>query len=557
MDDLLPPSRFETHEVANQPPPLEDLDLFATDRALAEAVAREGAGWAVPALSAFGRRLGAAETLELGRLANAHPPQLRAFDRYGRRRDEVEFHPAWHAILALYVGEGLHAAPFAAPRPGAHVARAAGLLMACGVEAGAACPVSMTHAAIPALRAAAAAPGIAEAWLPKLLSRAYDPRFRPVAEKTGALAGMGMTEKQGGSDLRANATRAEPVGGGLYRLIGHKWFLSAPMCDAFLVLAQAPGGLTCCLLPRFVPDGRPNAIRLRRLKDKVGNRSNASAEVEFEGALAWALSEEGRGVPFIIGMAACTRLDCVLGTAGLMRHALAEALHHAAHRTAFQRRLADQPLMRAVLADLALEYEAAVALAMRLARAFDAGEAGDPAEAAFRRLVTPAAKYWVCRRGPAFAAEAMEVLGGNGYVEEAPLGRVYREMPVNSIWEGSGNVMCLDLLRAIARAPEGVEAIRAELRAAAGADPRYDAALRRLEGWLAAGVAEEEARRFAQALVLALQASLLLRFAPGFVAEGFCATRLGEEGGVMGGGAFGALPRGLPLGAILERARPG
>jgi putative acyl-CoA dehydrogenase len=548
MDAPLP-SRFDTHEVGNQPPPLADLDLFATDRALVEAVAREGAGWARDELSGFGRRLGSAETLELGRLANAHPPILHSFDRFGRRRDEVEFHPAWHAIMALYVGQGLHSAPWAEPRPGAHVARAAGLLLACEVEAGAVCPITMTHGAVPALRAD---PAIAEAWLPKLLSRAYDPRFRLVGEKTGALIGMGMTEKQGGSDVRSNATRAEPLGDGSYRLVGHKWFFSAPMCDAFLVLAQAPGGLTCFFLPRWTPDGQVNALRLQRLKDKVGNRSNASAEVEFQGALAWPLGAEGRGVPTIMEMATHTRLDCVLGTTGLMRRALAEALHHAGHRIAFQRRLIDQPLMRNLLADLALEYEAAVALALRLARAFDARE--DPAEAAFRRLVTPAAKYWVCRRGPAFAAEAMEALGGNGYVEEAPIGRIYREMPVNSIWEGSGNVMCLDVLRAMGRLPDALEALIAELRLASGASRHFDAMLRRLEAWAASGVAEEEARRFVQGLVQALQASLLLRFAPAAVADAFCASRLGEEGT---GGAFGTLPHRLETSDILARAQPG
>ncbi len=547
MDDLLEP-RFETHEVGNQPPPHAGLDLFATDRALSEAVAREGAGWALQDLSAFGRRLGSAETLELGRIANTHPPVLHAFDRYGHRRDEVEFHPAWHAIMALYAAQGLHASSWSDPRPGAHVARAAGLLLACEVEAGAACPMVMTHGAIPVLRAANA--DLAAIWLPKLLSRSYDPAFRPSSEKTAALVGMGMTEKQGGSDVRTNATHAERLDDGLYRLVGHKWFLSAPMCDAFLVLAQAPGGLTCFLLPRWTPDGKPNALRLQRLKDKVGNRSNASSEVEFHGALAWPLGEEGRGVPTIIEMAAQTRLDCVLGTCGLMRRALAEAIHHAEHRMAFGRPLAEQPLLRNVLADLALEYEAAVVLAMRLARAFDAGP--DPAEAAFRRLLTPAAKYWVCKRGPAFAAEAMEVLGGNGYVEEAPLGRLYREMPVNSIWEGAGNVMCLDVLRAVARTPAALDVLMAELQAAMGPNQHFDAALRRLEAQFRAGVTEEEARRFSQLLVQVLQASLLVRSAPAAVADAFCVSRLGDDGS---GGAFGTLPPGLGTGELLERAR--
>ncbi|HEY4251866.1 MAG TPA: isovaleryl-CoA dehydrogenase [Roseomonas sp.] len=543
------PSRFATHAVGNQPPPLADLDLFSSDRALSEAVAREGAAWAQSDLAGFGRRLGSAATLELGDLANRFPPVLHAFDRHGHRRDAVEFHPAWHALLALYVGQGLHASPWADPRPGAHVARAAGLVLACEVEAGAACPIVMTHGAIPVLRAAD--PGLAADWLPKLLSRVHDAGFGPIGGKAGALIGMGMTEKQGGSDVRANTTRAEPAGEGAWRLVGHKWFLSAPMCDAFLVLAQAPGGLTCFFLPRWMPDGDLNALRIQRLKDKVGNRSNASAEVEFQDALAWKLGEEGRGVATIIAMAAQTRLDCALGTCGLMRRALAEAIHHAGHRRAFGRTLAEQPLMRNLLADLALEYEAAIALAMRLARAFDAG--ADPAEAMLRRLLTPAAKYWICRRGPAFAAEAMEVLGGNGYVEEAPLGRLYREMPVNAIWEGSGNIMALDVLRAFARTPAMLELMLAELRPALGGNRHFDAGLPRLEARLRAGVQEEEARSLVQHLVQLLQAALLLRGAPTAVAEAFCISRLGED---AGGGAFGTLPAGLATGEILERARP-
>jgi putative acyl-CoA dehydrogenase len=534
--------------VFNQPAPLADYDLFGSDRALKEAVAREGGGWAADRLADFGRRLGRAETIEWGFQANRNPPVLQTFDRFGGRRDAVEFHPAWHSLMALAVGEGVHTAPWAEPEPGVHVARAATVLMLCQIEAGVQCPITMTYGAVPAVRQQAA---IATEWLPRLYSRRYDPRFRPAKEKTGALMGMGMTEKQGGSDLRGNTTRAEPEGSsGAYRLVGHKWFLSAPMCDAFLVLAQAPTGISCFFLPRWTPEGQLNALRLQRLKDKLGNRSNASSEVEFQGALAWLVGEEGRGIPVIIEMATYTRLDCALGSAGLMRQALAQALHHAGHRTAFQRRLIDQPLMTAVLADLALESEAATALALRLARAFDRQD--DPGETALRRLMTPAAKYWICKRGIALAGEAMEVLGGNGYVEESLMPRLYREMPVNSIWEGSGNVMCLDVLRALQRTPEAADALRAELAPARGGDPRLDRFLARLDEALAGRPDEAQARRLAEMIVLAVQGALLARFAPPAIADAFCASRLeGERGG-----AFGALPPGLDLHAIVERAAP-
>ncbi|HJT07124.1 MAG TPA: isovaleryl-CoA dehydrogenase, partial [Stellaceae bacterium] len=442
--------RFTTHDVENQPPPLVNFDLFQSDRALHEAVAREGGGWAGDSLGDFGRLLGRAETIEWGFQANRNPPVLHSFDRFGRRRDAVEFHPAWHSLMSLAVGAGVHTAPWAEPKPGAHVARAATVHMLCQIEAGVQCPITMTYGVVPALKQQ---PDLAQHWLPRLYSRHYDPRFLPAEQKTGALMGMGMTEKQGGSDLRANTSRAEPDGAGgpgqAYRLVGHKWFFSAPMCDAFLVLAQAPKGLSCFLLPRWTPDGAPNALRLQRLKDKLGNRANASSEVEFHDALAFLVGEEGRGIPTIIEMATYTRLDCALGSSGLMRQAVAQAIHHAQHRTAFQRKLADQPLMTGVLADLALESEAATALSLRLARAFDRQE--DAGETAFRRLMTPAAKYWICKRGIMLAGEALEVLGGNGYVEESVMPRIYREMPVNSIWEGSGNVMCLDVLRALQR----------------------------------------------------------------------------------------------------------
>jgi putative acyl-CoA dehydrogenase len=543
MTDL----RFATHEVLNQPPPLVGYDLFTTDRALGEAVAREGADWAAASLAAFGKRLGAAETIDWGFQANRNPPVLQSFDRFGRRRDAVEFHPAWHSLMALAVAHGVHSGPWAEPRPGAHVARAAQVYMLVQIEAGVQCPITMTYGVVPTLRRQ---PEIAAEWLPRLYSRGYDPRFLPAAQKTGALMGMGMTEKQGGSDLRSNATRAEPVEGGgpgkPYRLIGHKWFMSAPMCDAFLVLAQAPKGPSCFFLPRWTPDGKLNALALQRLKDKLGNRSNASSEVELQNALAWLVGEEGRGIPTIIEMATYTRLDCAVASSGMMRQALAQAVHHARHRTAFQRLLADQPLMMNVLADLALEIEAATALSLRLARAFDRDED------ALRRVVTPAAKYWLCKRAIAFAGEAMEVLGGNGYIEESVMPRLYREMPVNSIWEGSGNVMCLDVLRALARTPDAADALRAELAPARGGDARLDRYLDKLDAMLAARLDETDARRLSETLILAFQGALLTRFAPPAVADAFCASRLAGDHG----GAFGTLPRAADCRAIIDRAAP-
>ena len=541
-----------THEVLNQPPPLVDYDLFASDRALGEAVRREGAAWAESALTALGARLGSAETIEWGFQANRNKPVLHAFDRYGHRRDEVEFHPSWHALMALGIGAGLHASPWADPKPGAHVARAAGAFMLVQIESGVQCPITMTYGSVPALRRQ---PEIAAEWLPRIFSRDYDKSFRPAREKTGALIGMGMTEKQGGSDLRANMTRAVPEGKGgpcaAYRLTGHKWFMSAPMCDAFLVLAQAPGGLSCFFMPRWTPDGALNAIRIQRLKDKLGNTSNASSEVEFAGAFALLIGEEGRGIPNIIEMGNYTRLDCAIGSAGIMRQAVAQAVHHAGHRSAFQKKLVDQPLMTRVLADLALEAEAAMALALRLARAYDRQD--DPVETAFRRLVTPAAKYWICKRGPTLAAEAMEVLGGNGYVEESLMPRLYREAPVNSIWEGSGNIMCLDVLRALGRGTEAGAALRAELAGAGGGDPRLDRFVAALEAKLARAAGDEgQARRLVEAMVLALQAALLVTGAPAGIADAFCASRLAGDWGH----AFGTLPPGGDLRAIVERAAP-
>jgi putative acyl-CoA dehydrogenase len=527
---------------ANQPPALVGYDLFSTNLPLVEALRREGPAATEERCAAFGRLCGG-EPLELGRLANEHPPRLRTHDRFGERIDEVEFHPAWHQLLRLGVENELHSLPWS--EGGSHVTRAALFMALAYAEAGVGCPLSMTYAAVPALRAAA--PELAREWEPLLTSAAYEPELRRHADKRGALCGMAMTERQGGSDVRANETRAEPLGDGSYALTGHKWFCSAPMSDAFLALAQAPDGLTCFLLPRVLPDGARNGFRIERLKDKLGNRSNASAEVRLEEALAERVGEEGRGVPTIIEMVVHTRLDCVLGSAALQRRAVAEATHHAAHRAAFGRVLAEQPLMQNVLADLCLDSEAATATAMRLARAFD------EEDHAFRRLATAVAKYWVCKQTPALVAEALECLGGNGYVEESGLPRLFRESPLNSIWEGSGNVNCLDVLRALEREPESMEAVRAELRQARGANRQLDVALADLEAELAdRDELELRARRLVEHLALCLQASLLVRHAPAEVADAFCATRLGGAGGR----AYGTLPRGVDTEAIVERHRP-
>lgn len=540
-------------QVFNQPPPLGGIDLFAADRVLVEAVRREGAGWAEEGLRAFGAICGRAETLRLGVQANEHRPVLRTHDRTGARLDEVEFHPSWHALLGLGVGHGLHALPWREPRPGAHVARAAAFMLLAEVEAGVGCPLSMTYSAVPALRRQ---PELAAVWEPRLTALRYDPHFLPAERKAGALCGMAMTERQGGSDVRANTTRAVPLAGGgpggEYELTGHKWFCSAPMCDVFLVLAQAPGGLSCFLLPRFTPDGERNRFHLQRLKDKLGNRSNASSEVELDGAWAVLVGEEGKGVQTILEMVNHTRLDCGLGAAAGMRRATAEAIHYATHRRAFGRTLREQPLMCNVLADLALESEAATVAVLRLARSYDEAAAGDPAAAAFRRLATAVLKYWLTKRVPPHAAEALECLGGNGFVEEWPLARLYREAPLNSIWEGSGNVQCLDVLRAAAREPEALAAVVAEVEAARGADRRLDAWAERLRGELARrDDPEPRARRLVERLALGLQASLLVRHAPPAVADAFCASRLDD-----GGHAFGTLPPGADLGALVDRHDP-
>ena len=537
-----------THQVSNQPPPLEGYNVVGTDAALIEGINREGAGWAEDRLRALGDLAGSAEAIGWGRDANAHPPELHTHDRYGHRIDEVEYHPSYHRLMALAVSHGLHAAPWRAERPGAHVARAAGFYTWSQVDAGHGCPISMTYSVLPALRADA---DILDEWEPLLTSPDYDPTFGPAGAKAGALAGMAMTEKQGGSDVRANATSAAPGDGG-YLLTGHKWFCSAPMCDLFLVLAQAPGGLTCFALPRWTPDGERNRFHIQRLKDKLGNRSNASSEIELDGAWARRLGDEGRGVPVILEMVNHTRLDCVIGAASGMRQALAQATHHAAHRQAFGRQLNQQPLMAAVLADLAVESEAATVTMLRLAGAYDRAGTDDH-EAAFRRLATAVAKFWICKRQPALVVEALECLGGNGYVEESIMPRLFRESPLNGIWEGSGNVICLDVLRAVARRPESLVAYFAELTRAGGADPRLDKAIEDLRTELSElGGLEGRARRIVEKMALALQGALLVRFGHPAVAEAFCASRLGNDWGR----SFGTLPPGAEVATIVERATP-
>jgi putative acyl-CoA dehydrogenase len=532
-----------TLEAANQPPPLEGYNLFLENRPLAEALGREGAGWATERVAAFGGLL-TGEPLEWGRLANENPPRLKTHDRFGNRIDEVEFHPAWHALMRTSVEHGLHALSWQEEQPGAQVARAALFFLMAQVEAGHGCPISMTHAAVPALRAQH---DLAAEWEPLLTAPVYDPGLRPTREKQGALCGMAMTEKQGGSDVRANTTVARELGHGEYELTGHKWFCSAPMSDVFLVLAQAEGGLSCFVLPRVLPDGTRNAFRIQRLKEKLGDRSNASSEIELDGAWARLLGEEGRGVPAIIEMVNHTRLDCILGTAAAMRAAVEQATHHAAYRSAFGRRLAEQPLMRNVLADLCIESEAATLTAIRLAGAYDRGEAG------FARIATAVAKYWVCKRGPGHAAEALECLGGNGYVEESGMPRLYRQQPLQSIWEGSANVICLDVLRALRRTPEALDAFLAECREAAGADRRLDDWIAALERSLRSEDAlETRARRLVERMGLALQASLLVRHGSPALADAFCASRLGGDGGL----AYGTLPPRVDAAAIVERHRP-
>ncbi|MEV0178660.1 acyl-CoA dehydrogenase family protein [Streptomyces sp. NPDC050625] len=542
-------ARTTTHTVTNQAPPLVGYDVFGADRALVEAVERHTDAAVLDEvldeLSALGRSSGSAQVQEWGVQANENPPRLRTHDRYGNRIDEVDFHPAWHRLLGKGLAAGLTAAWV---RPAGHVRRAAGFLVWTQAEAGNGCPLSMTHAAVPALRTD---PELAAEWEPLLTSTLYERELRPARQKAGVVFGMGMTEKQGGSDVRANTTAARPLAeAGTYELTGHKWFCSAPMSDGFLVLAQAPGGPTCFLVPRVLADGTRNTFLIQRLKDKLGNRSNASAEVEFDGTWARRVGEEGRGVRTIIGMVAATRLDCVLGSAGLMRQAVAQAVHHCTHRAAFGGKLVDKPLMRNVLADLALESEAATALGLRLAAAYDDG--GEQ-ERAFLRLAVPAAKYWVTKRCAPVAVEAAECLGGNGYVEESGMPRLVRESPLNSIWEGAGNVQALDVLRALQREPDAFNAYLLEVGRARGADHRLDAAVKNLLAELGdlEGV-EGRARRLVERMALVLQGSLLVRYAPPEVADAFCASRLGGDWGA----SFGTLPYSLDLASVVNRARP-
>jgi putative acyl-CoA dehydrogenase len=523
---------FATHEVLNQSPPFENVNLFTSNRALMDAVDREGGREAAKRLTAFGAICGSAEGFQRQRLANENLPKLKPFDAKGFRLDTVEFHPAYHECMELSIAEGLHcsawdhlAKPGAKPLPGANVARSAGTYMAIQMEAGHQCPITMTNASVPTLLLE---PEIANRWIPKILSRTYDKSFKPAVDKAGVTIGMGMTEKQGGTDVRANTSKAVAAGNGgpgaEYLITGHKWFMSAPMCDAFLVLAQAPGGLSCFLMPRILPDGTVNGLRFQRLKEKLGNRSNASSEVEFQAAHAWLIGEEGRGVPAIIEMVTCTRLDCAVGSAGLMRLALANAIHHCRHRTVFQKRLIDQPLMSQVLADLALDVEAATALSFRLSRSFD--RASDPNAAAWRRLMTPVTKFWVCKVGPALAYEAMECLGGNGYVEDGIAARLYRELPVNAIWEGSGNVMALDLLRVLQREADTLEIVLDDLTVAAADDPHLKAQLARVRAILdEPRLLDRRARDLAEALALLAAGTILRAHAPPAVADAFVATR--------------------------------
>jgi len=533
---------------ANQPPPLAKYNLFDADAPLREAVEREGGAWAFDMLSELGALAGTEEAIDWGFQANANPPRLRTHDRFGDRVDEVEFHPAWHRLMEVAIGHGLHALPWRESRPGAHAARAAAFHVWSQVEGGHGCPVSMTYAAVPVLRQQ---PEVAAQWQPRMTTLDYDFGLRPPTTKKGVLFGMAMTERQGGSDVRANTTRAEPADGDAYRITGAKWFCSAPMCDAFLVLAQAPGGLSCFLMPRVLDDGTRNGFHIQRLKDKLGNRSNASSEVEFDRAWALMVGEEGRGIRTILEMVNHTRLDCVIGSASLMRQAVAQATHHAAHRSAFGRLLSEQPLMVNVLADLAVESEATTLLMMRIASAFD--RATDPHEAAFKRLALAVAKYWTCKRAIAVVAEALECLGGNGYVEESILPRLYREAPLNSIWEGSGNVNALDVLRAMSREPESLAAFRAEIAKGRGQDRRFDDAVTQLDRLLdRKDISESSARSSIEKMAIAIEASLLIRYGDPNVADAFCASRL--DGGSR---MFGTLDEeGLRLSEIVERHRP-
>jgi putative acyl-CoA dehydrogenase len=541
-----------THEVFNVSRELENYNLFSSDRALGEAVRREGGAWANDDLAVFGELIGTAAHLELGALANRNPPELDTHDRFGHRVDLVRFHPAYHTLMKTSIEHGLHASPWSDPRPGAHVARAARFYMHSQVEAGHGCPITMTFASIPSLRTT---PSLAQWWEPRITSRAYDPRNLPHGQKVGLTIGMAMTEKQGGSDVRANTTRATPLGpegpGEAYELVGHKYFVSAPMCDAFLVLAQTPAGLSCFLLPRWRPDGTKNPLQVLRLKRKMGNVSNASSETELRGALAWMVGEPGRGVRTIIEMVSMTRFDCMIGSSAGQRAAVAQALHHCSLRSAFGKTLNAQPLMQNVLADLVLESEGSLALTMRLARAMDHRD--DTHEDLLVRLCTAVGKYWICKRTPQHAYEAMECMGGSGVMEDSPFPRLFRESPVNAIWEGSGNVQCLDVLRAMQKTPEVVQAFFAELKRAKGGNAALDRWVASLQGEFAnLADLEYRARGVVDRMALALQAALLVQHAPGCVADAFCAGRLSSTGA----GNYGNLPVGVECAAIIERATP-
>jgi putative acyl-CoA dehydrogenase len=547
------PTGVRTHEVANQPPPLADYNVFEADQVMGEAVRREGADWATDRISKVGEIAGSARVIELGVEANENPPKLHTHDRYGNRVDQVEFHPAWHELMKLGIENELHSLPWREPGPGAHVARAAAFMCFSQAEAGVGCPISMTYSVIPAIRHQ---PELAEEWEPRFASSVYDQRDIPATEKDGALCGMGMTEKQGGSDVRANTTVARPLNGGgpgaEYEITGHKWFFSAPMCDTFLVLAQADGGISCLMMPRWTPDGERNRFRLQRLKDKLGNRSNASSEIEFDGAWGRLVGEEGAGVRTIIEMVNHTRLDCATGSSTGMRQGVAQAINHASHRSTFGRTLVDHPLMQNVLADLAVESEAATISSLRLARAYDEAIAGDAHAQAFKRIANAVLKYWICKRGPTHAVECLECLGGNGYVEESGMPRLYRESPLASIWEGSGNVQCLDVLRAMVKNPDSVEAFFAEVDEAAGTEPRLDAYVKDLRDELGhMGEIEARARRIVERMALALQGSLLVRFGDEATTDAFCGSRLSGDWGQ----AFGTLPAGTDFARIIERHR--
>ena len=554
MATIQRPTQGATHEVANQAVPLENYNVFEADTVLREALSREGGDFARDKVSQIGEVAGRAETIRWGFEANEVTPKLKTHDRFGHRVDEVEFHPAYHELLGAAVGSGLHSLPWREPEPGAHVARAAGFISFSQAEAGVGCPISMTYSVVPALRNQ---PEIAAEWEPRFTSLEYDRRMVPAADKTGALCGMAMTEKQGGSDVRANTTTAVPLNGGgsgaEYEITGHKWFCSAPMCDAFLVLAQTESGISCFLMPRFTPDGERNNFHIQRLKDKLGNRSNASSEVEFRGAWAQMVGEEGRGVPTIIEMVSHTRLDCTIGSAAGIRAGTAQAIWHTMHRAAFGKTLVDQPLMQNVLADLAIESEATTVSALWLARQFDEADKGDETAALLRRLATPVLKFWTCKRAPEHAVEALECFGGNGFVEESGMPRLFRESPLQSIWEGSGNVQSLDALRAMVKSPASVEALLTEIGQAAGSDPRLDSYVEETGRQLldTDGI-EARARRVVERLALSLQGSLLVRHGDPAVADAFCASRLGGDWGQC----FGTLPSGTDFGRIVDRHKP-